>query len=265
MQMWAGRYQLVVRLPGVLPEDVSSRQLADLMDAVRHLAWGTTQDEAELSLGEEAEPRRPEVAVVSIVRTSAAYRCAIEGAQSRLQHLRLVGERIESKRLDDQTVAAFEPLRELHRICKSLNSSVELRDGKSGDVLARVRPQDDLSDLLTGLVSEGSASVIGTVERIGGATKPRVAIRVPPQQKLLFCGVRNRQLAQELGGLVYQAAELSGQGTWLVSNQRLLNFTVEQFRRLPSTPLAEGFAKLRARQRNPWDNIPDPEAFLRGA
>ena len=182
---------------------------------------------------------------MEVKRGSAAFRFVALAATVSLEHLRDAGRILEKPEEFHGEDFILRPVDLLSGIARRLECSILVRTaGKEKTVLARVGP-DSYERLSERLFLTGETAVKGHVERVGGATSRRCALRVSFQNKLLFCGVANDDLVRQLGNFLYQNVTVRGEARWLRNSWHVVNLKIKSVSQQTGGTLAEAFQALR--------------------
>jgi hypothetical protein len=154
------------------------------------------------------------------------------------------------------------PLESLSAIARRLGCPVVVREaGADKEVLARIEP-DSYERISERAFLTGATSLCGRVERVGGATKMRCALRVPLRARLLYCKVANAAVARELGKFLYQEVAVTGTARWIRKTWNVVGFTVDSVYQPKAGSLSEAFQALRDAGGQGWDEVNDPQSYL---
>jgi hypothetical protein len=98
---------------------------------------------------------------------------------------------------------------------------------------------------------------------VGGATDKKCGLRVPSQSRMLMCNVASVDVARRLGEKLYQEVAVHGMARWLKTSWRIVAFTIREVYQPKLHSASEAIEALRKAGGKGWDNINDPEAFLK--
>lgn len=242
---------------GVYPERIPLPLLSEALSAIQRLAAG------EEGFTDDKEKQDHSIRLLDVIRGSAVYRCLAPSPQVAVSRLRTFGGFLDKPAEADNLAYAFSAIDKLSSIAAKLGCRITLRNpNKRDDVLATIRPET-FDTLAQEVLIVGHTTITGIVERVGNATGIRCALRLPTQARQLICRVRNQQLARQLGDHLYEPVTVSGRARWLRTNWNLMTFTVEEFHEHKDASIAEMVRDLRKAGGRAWDQIEDPEEFLR--
>ena len=244
---------------GIFPESIPLGTLTRTLSAVRRLAAGSEfpDEDEEDGLAEEGAIR-----LLRVKRSSAIYQFFAPSATTDLARLRSAGAVLERPELVAAHDYVLRPIELLSKVAGRLNSSVVVRKvGEDDAILARIEPTS-YERLSQRLLLEGETSLTGRVERVGGATATRCALRIPFQSRLLFCRVANDEVARQLGNYLYEEVAVTGKARWLKNNWKVVGFTVHSVYQPKAGSLAEAFQALHDAGGHGWDKVADPKALL---
>jgi hypothetical protein len=249
--------------PKVNPESLPLRSVSDALSAVQDLASGrdpfvTRHVDREQSIG-----------LLDIRRGSATFRCLSHSPKDAIRNLnrvaRLLSNGDAGHANDDKLVALLRPIESLSEISKSVNSPLEVRLPGERRALFVVQ-EHDFVRLSARLLMEGDTTVTGTVKRVGGATRVRCLLRIPGRTRGLYCDVKDdkkRELVRRLGRHLYEEILAQGRAVWIIRSWRIFKFTITDFTQPKFGKPADALKALRSAGLDAWDDIDDPEAYLR--
>jgi hypothetical protein len=242
---------------GVYPEKIPVRSLADAVSAIYRLA--TRPDLAE----EEEEDERVSLRLLDIRRSSAIFRCVADDPGHLIEGLRLAGQWLEHPQNADGLASALPAIRRLSEIAGALDCPIIVRRPTNyADVLATIQPQT-YQQLAPALLVSGDKTITGVVQRVGGVTDTKCALRVEFQSRLLHCTVRPTEVVSELARYIYQPVVVSGKATWLRRSWQIVDFEIHDVQQPEAGAISEALEALRNAGADAWDSIADPEAYIK--
>ncbi len=255
---------------GLYPEAIPLRSLSEALRAIQRLVTGgdvAIEDEEVEEEDAEGEDGDDSLRLLEVKRGSAVYKVAGPSPAPTKRNLQIVGRVLE----DPQNVEAehdymLSPIERLSAVARRLSCSISLREPSKkkdlGEVLARIGPVSYEAISQTMLV-KGDTSFNGKVERVGGATGVRCSLRVPFQNRLLYCKVADSEIARLIGQHLYQDVEVFGAAHWLKNSWRIFSFTINGVQKQPvQGSIVGAMQALREAGGKAWDLIEDPEAYL---
>lgn len=256
----------VVRLVGadVRPWSVPMRSLSRTLQAVQRLIEGDQpESDSETSRSSPAEPELGGLHLLSVTSGSAAYAVAADSADVAVGALRVAGSAIDAPAAADWTQPLLSAIEDLSAVARSLGCEIEFREpGRAGHVLARIGPETFQVVSSTAFVS-GESSVIGKVERVGGATEMHCGLRVPAQpDRMVICRVDGAELVRELGRYVYQSVIVTGTVTWLRAGWRIRHIHVKSVSPVKQGSIQATLQAMREIGGKEWAEIDDPDRFI---
>lgn len=254
---------------GIDPSKVSLRAVTDTLSAIQDLASGRDPDQRV------PVPQEKRINLIRVRKGSAVYRILAHDPVEAFANLARVGalmaatfsQSLASPDIEGETIAALlRPIKSLSRVTRSLQCKLEVhRVGDSDESPLFTVSPDDFTKISERMFLSGDATVIGRVERVGGATEMRCVLRAPNQPRLLYCNVETREVARRLGEHLYKEVVALGTATWLHQSWKLFDFKVRDFTVSPQLGDAQSAVKdLRNAGLDAWDEIEDPQEFLRG-
>jgi hypothetical protein len=262
---------LLIRLVGhdLKPWFVPLRVLNRVLGAVQRLV---DQRDDLVDVDEDEEPVEQlsqggtTLQLIGVKSLSAGYAVASHNRKVTMGVLAETGRGIESPDQMNWRPSSISSLEELSQTARQLGCIIEFRETSKqktlGPVVAMIRP--DTAALVTRRAfRHGRTSVVGRLERVGGATAKRCGIHVQGRSKMLVCSVATAELVRELGKLIYTDVVLTGDATWYRSTGQMKSMTVNYFNPVKTESFAEIAKQIRAAGGNAWDAIPDPEAYIR--
>ena len=249
---------------GLEPEKIPPRILYDALSAIQDLAsardsWITPRVAPEKSIG-----------LIGVRRGSAIYECVSRDPSGAMKNLLKVSALLaatvipEGQEGTDELIAILRPIKVLSDVAKQVGCRLEISLGNRLKMEPVFTVQSDAYEQLSkSLFLTGETTVIGHVERVGGATEMKCLLRVPGRRRLLYCNLGNKQLARRLGEHLYQKIVAQGQATWLHRTWRIVQFRINDFSQPSLGDADEAISDLRNAGLNAWDKIADPESFVR--
>lgn len=252
-------FEVLFEGPGIYPEQIPLGTLTQTLSAIRRLATGSEGSEED---EEQGIPDDGAIRLLDVVRGSAVFRFVGQSPQTALTYLRLVGKVLNNPEEVGENDYLLRPLERLSMTARRLECAIVVREAGGGDaVLAKIE-RDSYAMVAKRLFVAGETALTGTVVRVGGATEMRCALRVPFQNRLLFCRVANADVARRLGDLLYQEVAVQGTAQWVKNNWRIVSFTVNGVYRPGGGSLSQTLEALRRAGGAGWDQVDDPEAYL---
>ena len=255
---------------GVRPESVPLRRLSGVLDAVQRLVAASDVEPADVA--EEEGNGTDETAASALVRSlylldvrrkSAGYPVYAEDAAGVVQRLQLVGRAEDEPELLAPFRGSVAPLEELSDHARKLGCQIEFRQPtQSGEeVLATIGP-NTADKIRRALYLTGPSTLVGTVERVGGATNRHCGLRLIQARHQLRCSVASDDLVKELGQRIYGRVTVQGIATWYRHDWRVTHFHIQAVESYEGGTATEVFAELRRASGGAWDRVEDPEAFI---
>lgn len=245
--------------PDLAPEKIPLRAVSSALSAVQDLAAGRDPFETP------HVPPEKGISLVDVRSGSAVYRVASHAPAEAITNLKRVAVLLspegDSDFESDGIVAALRPIESLSEVCRSIGCQVEV--ALAGASLLFTVGREDFRRISSQLMLRGDTTVVGTVERVGGATGMRCLMRVPGRRRILYCDVDNRDLVRRLGQHLYEDIAATGSATWINRSWRIYQFKIRDFTQPKLGNPKEAIDKLRKAGLKAWDEISNPEAFIR--
>jgi len=248
--------------PDVLPERIPLRVVSEALSAVQNIASGRDPFEEQ-----HVDPEKS-INLLDVRRGSATYRCVARSPEEAVANLTRFGSQLSS--LDDNQengdalVTVLRPIETLSEIARSVNGQVQVKIlGQNGTPAFSIC-QDDYHRVSEHLFVKGDTTVVGTVQRAGGATEMKCLLRVPGRRHMLYCKVKDKTLAQRLGQHLYEEIAATGTATWIHRTWHIHAFTINDFTQPRLDDVSETISELRDAGLNAWDEVDNPEQHLRG-
>jgi len=234
---------LVVYLRRRYPEEVPAHALADVMAALQGILAPVSPEDQALAVN-----------LFDIKRGSAAYKCTTSNPAVALPRLRRVGEWIQSEHTERGLGDVFPHIYTLSETARRVQTDVEIRAGADANspVLLSVSP-DTFDHLKAYHTVTGTTTIVGEVQRVGGATKPRCMVRVLNQRSAVYCTISVEQ-ARQLAARLYETVALEGRAVWLKSTRDILEFDVTTVLPYARSSFKEVRRQLRSAGANRWDH-----------
>ena len=192
----------------------------------------------------------------------------MRGAPSEARtNLARIGELLASATGDgideEGLIAALRPIELLSDVAKAVNCQIEVALRRAASPLFTIA-KDAYQRISERLLLKGDTTIVGRVERAGGATSMRCLLRIPGRRRGLYCSVGDRKLVQRLGQHLYEEIAATGTATWIHRTWRIYRFTITGFSQPRLGNAREALDELRNAGLKAWDEIEDPEAFIQG-
>ncbi len=248
---------------GVYPEKIPVATLASTLSAVQRLAEGEPdlEDEDDQGKPENVEDDRS-LRLLDVKRGSAAFRMSAPSGQEAVNRIRAVGRFLTKPDDVGENDYILNPIERLSATARALKCRIILREpGRDGSVLASIEP-DTYQLISKSLLIQGETSFVGRIQRVGGATEMKCALRVDFQHRLMFCKVSSQEISREMGKRLYEEVVVHGTALWLRTSWRIFAFTVASITQPKQGSLTQAFEALRKAGGDKWGQIADPEAYL---
>jgi hypothetical protein len=246
--------------PDLIPENLPLRAVNEVLSAVQDLASG--RDPYELS----HVPPEKGISLANVRSGSAVYTCVSRSPDEARANLSQVGKLLSSasgtEREEDGLVAALRPIESLSEVAKVNGCQIEVAlIGRRKSPLF-VITEDAFQRISERLLLRGDTTVVGRVERAGGATRMRCLLRVPGRSRGLYCNVEGKELVQRLGRHLYEQIVATGTATWIHRTWRIYKFTIKDFTQPQLGDPNKALEELREAGLKAWDDIENPDAFI---
>jgi hypothetical protein len=248
--------------PDLTPDQVPPRAVYDALSAVQDLASG--RDPFETA----HVPPEKTIGLVGVKPGSAIYSCIARAPEEARANLRRIGfllsDPIAASSNGDILVAALRPIESLSLLAKNMNCRLDvlLTNGAESVSLFAIG-EDAYRQMSKNLLLRGDTTIVGRIERAGGATEMRCALRIPGRHRLLYCDVQSRDLVRRLGQHLYEDIAAIGTAEWIHRTWRIYRFTIRDFTQPRLGDPTEAIAELRGAGLSAWDQVADPEALIR--
>jgi len=246
--------------PGIYPERIPLNVLSRALAAVQRLAAGLEYPEED---GDETpQGFDGKFGLLHVKRGSAVYQIATRAPELAIANLRDTGKVLEKPESIGDREFILNPLDELSAVARSLDSPIILKEpGKDGVVLAKIVPSS-YATVSDKLFVSGDTTLIGRVERVGGATEQKCGLRLHGRSRMLICKVVSAETARRLGQKLYEKVVVTGTAQWIKTTWKVVAFTISEVHQPRLKPVDELIESLRNAGGSDWDKIPDPQAYL---
>jgi hypothetical protein len=253
-------FEVSFKAPELSPECIPPGVIGKALSAIQDLASGRDP------FDDPHVPTERSIALVQVRRGSAIYSCVAHAPDEATTNLTRIGGLLSStdehQLEEDGLVAALSPIKSLSSIARSVGCRIEVAlAGHKGEPLF-VIVEDAFERISSRLLLHGDTTVVGRVERVGGATSLRCLMRVPGRRHILYCDVESKNLAQQLGQHLYEQIVASGTATWIHRSWRIYSFKITGFSQPRLGNPREAIKQMRNAGLKAWDQIPDPETFI---
>lgn len=250
--------------PALIPEKIPLRAVSDALSAVQDLASG--RDPFETA----QVPPEKGIGLVDVRSGSAVYACVSRAPDEALANLKRVGEMLSApdsaETIDtngDGLVAALRPIQALSEVAKHIGCRLEVSVGRRRRRTLLTVEASDFKTLSERLLLTGEKTIIGEIQRVGGATGMRCLLRVPGRRRILYCDVKNKDLVRRLGQHLYEQIAATGTAVWIHRSWYIYRFTINNFTQPRIGDLNEAIEGLRQAGLDAWDHVRDPESVIR--
>ncbi len=249
--------------PGLVPEKIPVHVVSEVLTALQNLASGRDPSQSRHIPNEQI------IGLLQIRRGSAVYSCVSRAPDEARHNLTQVGVMLsgldQTQTEDDLMVTAFRPIETLSQAARSIGCRLEVYYDRNRNSPVFAVDEDDFSRLSKRLLLTGETTVIGRVERVGGATQTKCLLRMPNRKPLLYCNVESDKpkLARELGKHLYENIAATGTATWIHRTWYIYKFTIRDFKKPGFSNPKATIEMLRRAGLDAWDSIPDPESYIR--
>jgi len=256
----AATFEVKLVGPDVLPEKIPLRVVSDALSAVQDIASGRDSFEEQ-----HVSPEKS-INLLDVRRGSAAYRCVARAPEEAIANLIRFGVLLSS--LDDKQgssddlATSLRPIAVLSEIARTVGGRVEVRVVDQHRTPAFSVGQEDYQRISERLFVTGETTIVGKVERAGGATEMRCLLRVPGRRRILYCDVKTQALARRLGQHLYEEIAATGTATWIHHTWRVFAFTINDFTQPRLGSVSEAIKDLRNVGLNAWDKVDNPEKYI---
>lgn len=251
-------FEVLFTGPQLYPERIPLYALAESLRAIQRLAVG------EEAVDEDEEEEEPAIGLITVKRGSAVFQCVAKNAPVAIEHLEYAGKLLAHPEIepDSEFDYVLAPVRRLSAIAQSLGCSILVRRPKRSDGILATIDAESYKKISTSLLLSGETTILGWVERVGGATDMRCALRVPSRHRLLFCDVESQDVSRKLGQHLYEEVAAIGLAHWIHRTWRLFSFKIRDIYQPERGSILAAFDALRNAGGKAWEKIPDPGAYL---
>jgi hypothetical protein len=246
--------------PDLIPENLPLRAVNAVLSAVQDLASG--RDSYEVS----HVPLEKGISLAKVRSGSAVYSCVSRSPDEARANLSHVGKLLSSANAaeleEDGLVVALGPIESLSEVAKVNGCQIEVALIGGRRLPLFVITEDAFQRVSERLLLRGETTVVGRVERAGGATSMRCLLRVPGRRRGLYCNVEGKKLVQRLGQHLYEQIAATGTATWIHRTWRIYKFTIKDFTQPQLGDPNEALEELREAGLRAWDGIENPDAFI---
>lgn len=247
---------------GIFPESIPFGTLMESLSAIRRLAAGVEAHDDEDGERLTEDPSSGAIRLIDVRRGSAVYRFSCPQDDGAVGNIRLAGSTLDDPDSLGDKDYMLNPIAHLSAAAKRIGCTIIVYEaGDKEGVLAKIQP-DSYEHLSERLFIAGDTSFVGRVERVGGATANRCALRVAFQHRLLYCTVAGEDVSRQLGENLYQDVVVSGRAHWIKTTWRLNSFRVNSMIKLERVNLRDAIQRLRKAGGHGWDRFDDPRKKL---
>ena len=257
----------VIRLvgsPGFRPSDVPVGTLARIFNAIQRLVANVEKDEWEgVESKEQGEHLSQSIQLIGVRSGSAVYPFSAVDGTSALKILGNMGRNLASPSKAEWDAVSLSSIDDISAAARAIGVTVEIRkEKKNGAVLATITPMT-YAEIKQGAFISGESSVFGCLERVGGTTEMRCAIRIPDQpERMIYCHVATEDVIRQLGQHLYENVRVSGTVTWLRMNWQVKTISITAFDQPKDGSILEALDRIYDAGGKTWEHIEDPDEFI---
>lgn len=252
------QFYFTIHGEGVSPETVP---VNDLFDLVKH--FQTAVRSADNSTNKDDDPMFFSLVGVREGSDTATLNVS---SQAGIVALRRVATSISEDRISDLPPAAQKSLRSIWTLLFNRGyESVEFVGNGIGFGSASIRATDDPPGPKT---LKGITTLYGQNVKTGGSQRPSSEIKLAGRKRAVAFRLANKELAEELGHLLYSTVGLEGEATWDPDTGDLVGFIAQKLSpyqhrggERKSSTLKHKFAALSELDGERWNDI-DVDKFV---
>lgn len=248
----------------VSPERVPVRTLSEILSAVQSLVSGRDLEADAEEVEPKPEPEAEALSLLDVKKGSAVFPC-LSRRPTAVDNLTRVGKFLQKPELveDDRFAFAMRPTKVLSGVARHLQCRIEIRPAIKSETVFAVIDDTTYARVSESLLVSGETSISGTVQRVGGATEMRCALRVPGRERLLYCDVGSPIVSRKLGEHLYQEVTVSGTATWFQRTWSLYSFRVAEMREVRTASLLDSMKAIYDAGGKGWDSVRSPQDAIR--
>ena len=175
-------------------------------------------------------------------------------------HAQRIVEAVEGSDPTQLPSEAQNSLRDLWKKAAKRNWDIGIQRSNGSTRIATIRPD---RALFQQALARGATAFVVRVIRVGGEGKLTANIRLPDGQKLT-ASVASREVAEQLGSLLFKHVEVRGDAVWATTDWCIREFTIREvgeYTEETSNPVA-ALDDLAEASQGFWDTV-DPTAYIR--
>jgi hypothetical protein len=253
-------FEAVFSGAGVYPEKIPLNKVSEALSAIQRLAAGVVLGAED----EDEEEGDSAVMLLDVTRTSSAvFRFVGPAPENAILRLKEAGKVLKDpESIGPKNEYVLRPVKDLSAIAKSLECTVTFRELNNGHHVLATIDAESYPRIAQTLLIHGTTTISGKVQRVGGATAMRCALRVPFQAHLLYCKVESEQVARKLGDCLYQRVSAHGLARWVKNTMRLFSFTIQEVTQTKPGTIADHLKSLWEAGLNDWEGVENPDEYL---
>jgi len=245
----------------LLPEKIPLRAVNKVLSAIQDIACGRDPFE------DKPVPEDKTIRLINVRRGSAVYCCISHAPEEAVENLARAGTLLTSlangNGQQEELVTTLQPIRYLSDAAESVGCSLQVRVADRQAKPLLTVDKDAYRRISDHLFVKGITTIVGTVERAGGATGERCLLRIAGRRRGLYCDVKGRKLVRRLGKHLYEQIAATGTATWIHRTWRIHEFVITDFTQPKMESVPGAIDELRAAGLSAWDDIDDPEKYIR--
>jgi len=204
---------------------------------------------------------KSDLQLMNVRRKSAGYIMSTRNVSLVMEQLQKTGNALlePENYLDARMIRQFD---RLLKIASSLRCKIEVKSLLSD--WSWVFTGKNWQSIRSRTVITDQATVYGNLKRVGGASRRNCSIRIPDGRSLVYAKIESEQLARKLGKYLYTDVSVRGTGTFFVRDWSMVSMSISDFTPRTKNSFNELYQSMRKATGGGWDNIADPDEFLKG-
>lgn len=221
----------------VHPDSIRMSDLADVLKAVEAGILAIAKNQADSISSDNLG-----LCLVNIKEGCAALEFQSLHPETTDSALKLFTRSIKNKEIDalplkaQQSISAIEDFSEKYQCNTHLRNKANLK--KPSAIIKRPR----VIKLVDDIPLKGETTIYGTVERVGGAGKPRIWLRLLDGERVGFDV--DEEVAINFGKRIYKKIGLQGVAQWAANGKDIVAFQLKNFIDYSDIPIDKAFKEL---------------------
>lgn len=227
----------------ITPESISIRELTELLTNLENSITAISQIQSKNKLTDT-------FTLISIKSGSASYE--LKYPEQYNDSTRIVLNAISNNKINELLPKCIEGIKKIYEFTKRKICKINIKIKDTEPLEATIDSSMEINEP-SSYILQGDTTIYGIVERVGGATGPKVSIRLS-NNKTITCSI-DENIAKELGKRLYMWVGILGKATWNINDYTIESFDIKGITEYNGGSIIEGFKELSEIAGKYWDGV----------